>query len=303
MQGSVSPADLDIESVELRALDGARLGARLYHAAGAARGLVIVNAALGVPQRFYRHFAASLAGHGYTVLTYDYRGVGASRPRRLRGFDACMLDWARKDFGAVLAWSAERFAALPRVVVGHSFGGQALCLTEGAAALDAAILVASGSGYWRLYDAPRRWALAGLWYLVMPAVTSSAGYVPGWLGVGEDLPAGVASEWGRWCRHPHYLFGYVDEGDALARAFARPMLAFSFSDDWYAPRRAVEYLLSRFANADIEHAAIEARGGELGAVGHFGFFDPKAEALWERARRWLDEHLVRPDLDSRIPHP
>jgi len=43
-------------------------------------GAVIVNPATGVHPPHYHPHAPLLAGHGFDVLTYDYRGIGLSRP-------------------------------------------------------------------------------------------------------------------------------------------------------------------------------------------------------------------------------
>ena len=64
----------------------------------AARPVVIINAATSVRCRYYARFAAFLHAHGFDVLTYDYRGIGESRPDRLRGFEAGWIDWGRLDF-------------------------------------------------------------------------------------------------------------------------------------------------------------------------------------------------------------
>ncbi|MEL6548507.1 MAG: alpha/beta hydrolase, partial [Myxococcota bacterium] len=61
------------------------------------RRVVVINSATAVPRRFYRHFAEHLRDAGYSVLTYDYRGIGGSRPKTLRGFPARMRDWALQD--------------------------------------------------------------------------------------------------------------------------------------------------------------------------------------------------------------
>ncbi|MCT7348680.1 alpha/beta hydrolase, partial [Burkholderia pseudomallei] len=37
---------------------------------------VLVSGALGVPRGFYERYARFLASDGFTVLTYDYRGIG-----------------------------------------------------------------------------------------------------------------------------------------------------------------------------------------------------------------------------------
>jgi predicted alpha/beta hydrolase len=60
-------------------LDGVRLGGHLWRMPGGcgAAGTVIVNPATGVLARYYHRYARFLATHGFNVLTYDYRGMGA----------------------------------------------------------------------------------------------------------------------------------------------------------------------------------------------------------------------------------
>jgi predicted alpha/beta hydrolase len=55
--------------------------------------VVIMNSASDVPQGFYRQFATALAEAGYTVITYDYRGIAGSRPSSLHGFATRTSDW------------------------------------------------------------------------------------------------------------------------------------------------------------------------------------------------------------------
>ena len=65
---------------------------------------VLVNAATGVPRQFYKYFATYLRDHGWTAVTWDYRGIGGSAPRTLRGFDVRMRDWALVDMPTVIDW-------------------------------------------------------------------------------------------------------------------------------------------------------------------------------------------------------
>ena len=71
------------------ATDGFPLAATIY---GMGNDVVVVNAATAVPRQFYEAFAQFVAAHGYTVVTYDYRGIGESRPESLRGFAASFSD-------------------------------------------------------------------------------------------------------------------------------------------------------------------------------------------------------------------
>ena len=132
--------------------------------------------------------------------------------------------------------------------------------------------------------------MAGLWWGLLPAATALCGYFPSrGLGLGEDLPKGVALEWARWCRNAEY---FVDEaGRPLRPHFASveaPILAFSFADDPFAPRTAVDQLLSFYTSASVTHRHVVPRELGLRGVGHFGFFRESCrEALWEECVRWL----------------
>jgi len=275
----------------LPATDGFALGGHLFEPKEAPRALVVINGATGVHQRYYRYFATHLAWRGFRVLSYDYRGIGKSRPpgtSSLRGFRATMSEWGAKDFAGVLAWAAAEHPDLPRIVVGHSFGGQAFGLADGSG-LAAAVHVAAQSGYLGHWSGLARARLTLLWYVTVPLLVKVFGYLPHWLGIGEDLPAGVALEWGRWCRTRGYLVPHVEGATERYRAYRGPLLSWSFEDDGYAPRSAVEALLAHFDPAEVEHRHLEGEALPGGRVGHFGFFRTgPTEALWQRTATWLE---------------
>src|SRR5262249_3697458 len=91
--------------------------------ASAERPVVIVNSATSVRCRYYSRFAAFLFANGMDVITFDYRGIGESRPTTLRGFEASWIDWGNLDFEAVLCHAARAYPGQPIHVVGHSAGG------------------------------------------------------------------------------------------------------------------------------------------------------------------------------------
>jgi predicted alpha/beta hydrolase len=287
--------------ITLEAADGYRLGARLFApAATRARGTVLVHGATAVPQRYYARFAAYLASRGLRVLTYDYRGVGASRPERLRGFEATMTDWARLDAAAAHAWVRRHHAGDPLVVVGHSFGGQLIGLLDDVRDDAAgAVLVASQLGYVGHWSALERLRLELLMRGVLPALTAAYGYLPGWAGLNNDLPAGVAREWSRWCLHPGYVTGHHDDAAARFARFDRPTLLYSFSDDDFAPRRAVDALARALSGAELDHRTLTPM--DVGhPVGHFGFFRARVGTppLWREAGEWVDA-VVRGESPPR----
>lgn len=304
MQASVVPSvaadkPFVLETPALVTEDDFALGAALFNPKAEALGTVIIHGATATPSRYYRRFAEFLAHHGIRVLTYDYRGIGLSRPPGLRGFRARMSDWAFLDAAAAHALIAERFPGEPVATIGHSFGGQLLGLLDAAHAVHGSVLVASQLGYYGHWDTLDRWKLGFIWRALVPTLTASFGYLPGQAGLGEDLPRGVAEEWAAWCSHPEYLIAhYPDARERFAR-FDKPMLFYSFDDDPIAPRRAVAALLAKLSGAPIEHHAIspQAFGGQ--PIGHFGFFRQRFEhSLWLETVRFLSRVLTTPHVQA-----
>lgn len=273
------------EGMRISARDGYALGATVFGGAGDGP-VVIVSSGTGVSQRFYARFATWLETRGFTVITYDYRGVGESRPFRLRGFEGQMRDWGLNDFEGVLRFADRAYPGRPVMVIGHSVGGQLLGFPESNEKVKAAITVGSQSGYWGHWPMPDKLAMGALWH-VMPAVAGVVGYLPGRLGLGQDIPRGVAVEWARWCRQKGF---FTDDG-ILTAGFERvraPVLSFSFADDPYAPRAAVDWLHRLFRSAPVERRHIEPRAVGLAPVRHFGFFRPRfRDTLWVQAADFL----------------
>jgi predicted alpha/beta hydrolase len=276
----------------LVAADGTELTATLYQPLGAERGTVVINGATAAPASFYARFAEHLTAAGVSVLTYDYRGIGRSRPSSLKGFSATMTDWATLDAAAALDFAVRRHGAERVVWVGHSFGGQILGLLDGARDVAGAFLVASQLGYVGHWPLPARLRLGLVWNALIPTVTASLGYLPGRLGLGEDLPAGVALEWAEWCRHPQYLMGFHPAAQARFARFERPTLLLTFSDDDYAPEAAVDQLVRALGRAPLVHRRFRPAELDVEEIGHFGFFRPRfADTLWRQARYFVDDVL------------
>jgi predicted alpha/beta hydrolase len=292
---------VDVEALDLVARDGTVLGATLFtprnagsDARGAPRGTVIIHAATATPQGYYRRFALFAAqAIGARVLTYDYRGIGRSRPRSLRGFSASLSDWARLDATAAHDWVRERFPAEPVALIGHSFGGQLVGMIDEARAASGMVMVGAQLAYYRDWPREQQARLAFTWRALVPGVGKLLGYVPGKLGLGEDLPRGVGEQWARWCLHPDYLISeHPDARERFAR-FDAPTLFYSFTDDEFAPTNAVDHLLRRLHSAPLQHARIAPE--ELGGapIGHFGFFRPRfAPTLWNDAAAFLRDSLA-----------
>ena len=287
-------ADPAFSAVRLRTADGAQIAARWHEPAGEARAVLVVAAAMGVCQDFYGQMAGWLAGNGIAVLTFDYRGIGDSAPKRLRGYKADLFDWARRDAAAALAAAFERHPGLPVHWFGHSLGGQIFGLIPGHERVASMFAVGSGSGYWRA-NAPRlRIPALALWYLLAPLAIALAGYFPGErLRTIGDIPAGAMWCWRSWCLHPLYLGGEGPGLRAELAAVKQPMAGLLFRDDEMMTVASLHRLFKLYSSARLQLRVLEPGRFGLESVGHFGFFRRRNGAvLWQLVIDWIERGEV-----------
>ena len=155
-------SDVLVQDTTFAARDGYPLAATVFAPAGAPTRVVLINSATAVPRKIYRGFASYLASQGFAALTYDYRGIGGSRPASLKGFEARMRDWAALDVAGAIDHVRGVWPAAPLCVVGHSFGGQTLGLVPNNTEVTRALFVAAQAGYWRLFHSPEKYRVYAL---------------------------------------------------------------------------------------------------------------------------------------------
>lgn len=299
--------------VRLDADDGRRLGGFLWRHGGpaAARPIVIVSAATSVQCRYYTRFADYLFLNGFDVLTFDYRGIGESRPKSLRGFRADWVDWGAYDLEAALGYARDACPGQEIHVVGHSIGGFAIGLARSNRRISRILTVGSQFAYWRDYGEAQRRRMYIKWHIVMPLLTRMFGYFPakrlGWM---EDTPAGVVRDWSRM--KPRFeqtvrqdiFIGGERESEILRRRFTRvtaPMLAIGLEDDPHGTPAALNRLLHYFTSSRRHHWRIAPADIGAPAIGHFAFFhDRFKDSLWPLALHWLRSGDIPADAPGRL---
>ncbi|HYC86190.1 MAG TPA: alpha/beta fold hydrolase [Chryseosolibacter sp.] len=245
--------------------------------------VVLINSATGVKQEYYSDFATHLADHGFRVFTYDYRGIGHSKPLHIKGFKASMHEWGTLDYHSVLKHLFLTYTDSQFVVIGHSVGGQLIGMSPLSENVDQVIAVGAQAPFYRLFAGGlSRMKHLFFWYMLIPVLTRVFGYFPAsGLRLFEDLPAGVALQWASWAKNRNYLFDELPFMKERFRALHQHALMISFTDDTYAPARAVENLMKHFSNLKWDHWSVAPRQIEKNTIGHFGFFKHKTgSALW-----------------------
>ena len=277
--------------VQVETLDGRTLAAKLY-APHTPKALMLINAATGFRKEFYEPFAVESARQGWAVLTYDYRGIGASREGPARKEDATMLAWGEFDVPAAARALARFFPGLPLDVVGHSVGGHFLGFIPHDLGMRSVALLSSGSGYWGRHAAPNKYMYWAFWRVMGPFWLATRGMIPkGLMWRGDDLPPGVFKQWRDWGVRIDYFRDAMAEAGHLNKfqSFTRPIRAWVPEDDPIATREAVRWLLNQYEHAPSEMRSVRAKDVQIGQIGHAGLFHPELhDTFWPHVWRWLD---------------
>ena len=289
---------VEAEPISVPALDGYRLGAYFY-AAPAPRAparVAVVHRGVGIRAVRYRRFASFLAASGIPTLLYDYRGIGASRPRSLGGFRAGVEDWAEYDCAGAIVWLRSRYPDAEMVAIAHSFGALLVGGAPNSTEQDRLVLVAGHTGYYRDYHPRYRVPMTAVWHALMPVVTLA------WLFPGAaSRPRRGHSRKSRAAMGRAALARPAPEGQRrrFARvqamldrsaALQRPALVVSISDDAFATEGGVKRLLSYYPRLfPLERIMYTPADAGTRRIGHFGLFGRRAgAALWPRLLAQLE---------------
>ncbi|WP_445346034.1 alpha/beta hydrolase family protein [Acinetobacter bohemicus] len=264
------------------ASDGYALIGTLYTPEHGIKANIVLCSATGVPQAFYRRFAEYATQFGYQVLTFDYRGVAQSAPKRLKGFKMSYLDWGTLDLAAAIDFLAQD--QIPLFMVGHSYGGQALGLAPNHAKVTAMYCFGTGAGWHGYMPFKEKMKVQVIWNIIFPPMVAVTGYLP-WskLNMGADLPIGVYQQWRKWCKNPTYFFADPEQ-HALIAQYAQvktPIYAVSALDDDWALPNSRHAFMQHYRQAPMQFINISASDYGLKEIGHMGYFRKGAEKIWD----------------------
>lgn len=309
-------SDLVPQAFHTVTADGTDLHGTVWIGAGEAnRPVVTIHCATAVHSRYYSRFAAWLAAQGWDVLTYDYRGIGGSRPASLRRLRADWLDWGWHDADAVMRFAETRFPGRTYYAVGHSIGGVAAVLAPASERLTRLVTVGSQFAYWPDYRADGRLGMLLRWHLVMPLLTEVLGYFPGKrLGWLEDVPKGVVRNWSRMgsnfaatlTRGRHGTAQVTIEAvERHLAAVTAPLFAVSCTDDPFATAAATNRFLALTPNGPKTHLRLDPGKVGVPEIGHFAFFHTRfQENLWPLVPAFLgDGTLTGERFGAFLPCP
>ena len=282
--------------VRFEAADGYPLGGFLHAPARSdvAQAVVLATGA-GLRAELYRHFATFLARHGIATLAFDYRGIGESRPARLRDLAAGFEDWAELDAEAAIAWIVQRYPDAALTGIGHSIGALLIGAPASAERFSQLVLIAPHVGFHGDYGRATRWLVRAAWGYAGPPLRLVCGYFPARvLRLGDDLPARVAVQWASYTS-AEMPVGAGGGDPTRARALLdhvaqlrKPALALSASDDGWATEAGGRRILVAYRNLLVVRRVVAPADLGRRRIGHWGLFRRSAaDVAWPIVLRFI----------------
>ena len=258
---------------------------------GSSNFILIIASAMGVKQSFYQGFSEFAEANGISVITFDYSGIGNSLNENIKDNKDFLSSWGDRDLEAVIKYSIENFPNHKKVVLGHSIGGQLIGLASSSVDLDKIILMSAQSGYWGFWKGVNKVKMFFNWHLLFPILTYFIGYMPSKkISKMENIPKNVAEEWAKWCRNPNYLFDYISEDKTFFNKIKCKITSVSFDDDFFAPKKSVDWLSGKFKNAELKRKHFFPSDFNVSKIGHFDVFKSDFKnSIWKFL---LEETLI-----------
>ena len=220
--------------------------------------------AMGVAARHYLPFAEALAARGIAVFVHEWRGNGSSSLRADHAHDWGYRELLGSDLPASEAAIEAATPGIPRILGGHSLGGQLACCRLGLVpdSAQALWLGAGGAPYWRAFPTPTRWWLP-LAYRFTPWLANRCGALPGRrIGFGGQEARGVIRDWSRSALSGRYAAAGLDTDlEAAMAQVAVPIRAVVKTDDWLAPASSLQFLLSKLPRSTPTIVSVGAEPG------------------------------------------
>ena len=251
--------------------------------------LLLINSATGVKQQIYFSFAKYFAENGFTVITYDYRGIGESKPTKMRGFNSSMRIWGAIDFKTITDFIQEEYPDYTQFCLGHSVGALILGMNDYSKNFEKFIFVGTQDAYiGNLTFTVAGTALLGFG-IALPVMTHFFGYFPAHrFGLGESLPKGVAFDWQTLILNKKSTSKLYEKiGENISKELSQKTFIIHAEDDTWVTQKGMKNLLKNvYPNLKTTYREIKISESEKEEIGHVNFFRSYNKKLWKIA---LDE--------------
>lgn len=268
----------------LKTIDQIPIAVKIFEPKISNGKLLLVNSATGVKQQVYFSFSNYFVEKGFTVITYDYRGIGESKPKKLSDFEASMRIWGTKDFKMVTDFIKKNYHDYEKFCLGHSVGALILGMNEDSAVFKKFIFVATQDAY--IGNLPLKIAVKAVlvFGIVLPVMTQLLGYFPAnRFGLGESLPKGTAYDWKTLILHKKStsrLFGTIEKD--FSKKLGQETLIIHAEDDPWVTMKGMESLMNKgYPNLKKTYREVKVSESDKNIIGHINFFRSYNRNLWQ----------------------
>ena len=273
----------------LKTSDDSAISVKIFEPENPNGKLLVINAATGVKQQVYFSFAKYFAENGIVVITYDYSGIGESKPEKMKGSEASMRSWGTVDYKAVTQFIKTNYPNHRKFCLGHSVGALIIGMNEDSQIFEKLIFVATQDAYTgNLKLSVALTALLGFG-IAVPFTTKLFGYFPAHrFGLGESLPKDVAYDWRTLILHQKStkrLYEKINKD--FSKELNREVFIIHAEDDHWVTMKGMENLMKNvYPNLKKTYREIKISESEKKEIGHVNFFRSFNRKLWKTV---LDE--------------
>lgn len=251
--------------------------------------LLLVNSATGVRQQTYYDFAKFFAEKGYTVITYDYRGISLSKPSKMKGFDANMRIWGNTDYKAITDYIKQHYSQHRKFLIGHSVGALILGMNEDSGIFEKFSFVATQNTYYG-HLRPSVQLMSWLGFgIYQPIITRLKGYFEtNLVNLGESLPKGVSEDWRTLIMHKKSINKLLEQTPNFSENLTQEVLYLHMEDDDWITQTGMELLMQEtFPNMKPTYRTVRVSESTGEAIGHINFFRSRHLQLWNMVLDWF----------------
>lgn len=271
-----------MQELTITTQDQAVITAHLFLPDQSNQRLLLINSATGVKQQVYFSFARYFSEKGFTVITYDYRGIGLSKPVKMKNFKASMRVWGAEDFKAVTEYIIDNFKDFKKYCIGHSVGALILGMNKDSGIFDEFVFVGTQNAFvGNLKFRTKIEAYLGFG-IVQPLTTTLLGYFPAqWFGLGESLPKNCAYDWRTLILNRKSTNGLLNKTEDYSKTLTQKVFVIRAEDDVWLTEKGVKSLLNEtYPNLKPTYRLIKTSESDKGEIGHVNFFRSYNKNLW-----------------------
>ena len=272
-----------MQVIKLHNISQKKIIAHLFEPQNSNKKIILINSATGVKQQLYFKLAQFLSEKGFTVITYDYVGIGLSKRKDLRNCDSSMRTWGAEDYKCITDYIKINFAYFEKFLIGHSVGALLLGLNEDSKIFKSFVFIGTQKAYAGHLNWPTR-ILAYLGFGIMqPLLTKMFGYFPAHrFNLGESLPAGAARDWCTLILNKDSTNAVLKKcSQNFSKDLKQKVLVLRAEDDHWLTEKGVHQLLKEtYPNLNPTYQILKVLDSPKKEIGHINFFRSYNQPLW-----------------------